>query len=294
MWLTDGEPDSETNNVIRVDPTGLVKSIAVGNGPSAIAAGDGGVWVVDALDEAVVRIDPDTWSVTATIPVGRSPAGVAVGGGSVWVANSGDGTVTRINPITDKPATITVGGSPQALTVAAGRVYVTVDERSIAPSAAGSPDGTLRMVSFNDVDSMDPALAASAFSVPLIYPTCAGLLNYPDKAGAAGSQLIPDVAQSLPTRSPDGRTYTFTIRHGFRFSPPSNQPVTAADVQAVDRTHLEPEDEELLRLRDDGHRWRAPVPRGPRASHRRRRRAGRQADDPPDRSVRRLSLPDRA
>ena len=237
VWLTDGEPDSETNNVIRVDPTGLVKSIPVGNGPSAIAAGDGGVWVVDAFDEAVVRLDPDTWSVTATIPVGRSPAGVAVGGGSVWVANSGDGTVTRINPITDKPATITVGGSPQALTVAAGRVYVTVDERSIAPSAAGSPDGTLRMVSFNDVDSMDPALAASAFSVPLIYPTCAGLLNYPDKAGAAGSQLIPDVAQSLPTRSPDGRTYTFTIRHGFRFSPPSNQPVTAETFkQSIERT----------------------------------------------------------
>jgi len=237
VWLTDSEPDSETNNVIRVDPTGLVKSIPVGNGPSAIAAGDGGVWVVDALDEAVVRIDPDTWSVTATIPVGRSPAGVAVGGGSVWVANSGDGTVTRINPITDKPATITVGGSPQALTVAAGRVYVTVDARSIAPNPAGSPDGTLRMVSFNDVDSMDPALAASAFSVPLIYPTCAGLLNYPDKAGAAGSQLIPDVAQSLPTRSLDGRTYTFTIRHGFRFSPPSNQPVTAETFkQSIERT----------------------------------------------------------
>ena len=27
--------------------------------------------------------------------------------------------------------------------------------------------------------------------------------------------------------SKDGRTYTFTIRPGMRFSPPSNQPVTA-------------------------------------------------------------------
>jgi YVTN family beta-propeller protein len=237
VWLTDGEPDSETNNVIRVDPTGLLKSIPVGNGPSAIATGDGAVWVIDALDETVVRMDPDTASVTNTIPVGHSPAGVAVGDGSVWVANSGDGTVTRINPTTDKPVTIRVGGSPQALTVAAGRVYVTVDARSIAPSPPGSPDGTLRMVSFNDVDSIDPALAATEFSLPLIYPTCAGLLNYPDKPGAAGSQLTPDVAQSLPTRSPDRRTYTFTIRRGFRFAPPSNQPVTAQTFkQSIERT----------------------------------------------------------
>ena len=121
--------------MIRVDPTGLPTPIAVGNGPTGIAVGEGGVWVVDSLDDAVVRIDPDTRSVTATIPVGRSPAGVAVGAGSVWVANSGDGTVTRINPSTDKPiATIAVGGSPQAITIADGRVWVTVDEQSIAPN----------------------------------------------------------------------------------------------------------------------------------------------------------------
>ena len=87
--------------MIRVDPTGLLTPIAVGNGPTGIAVGAGGVWVVDSLDDAVVRIDPGTRSVTATIPVGRSPAGVAFGAGSVWVANSGDGTVTRINPSTD-------------------------------------------------------------------------------------------------------------------------------------------------------------------------------------------------
>ena len=165
---------------------------------------------------------------------------MAVGGGSVWVANSGDGTVTRINPTTDKPVTITVGGSPQALTVAAGRVWVTVDERSIAPSTAGSGGGTLRMVSFNDINdvaSMDPALADGGVSRQLIYATCAGLVNYPDKTGPAGSQLKPEVAQALPARSPDGRTYTFTIRRGFRFSPPSGQPVTAQTFKdSIERT----------------------------------------------------------
>jgi peptide/nickel transport system substrate-binding protein len=35
------------------------------------------------------------------------------------------------------------------------------------------------------------------------------------------------VAASMPTVSDGGRTYTFTIRPGYRFSPPSNQPLTA-------------------------------------------------------------------
>lgn len=233
VWLTD----SDANNVIRVDPTGLVTPpIAVGHEPTAIAVGEDGVWVVDSLDEALVRIDPDTRAVTDTIRVGRSPAGVAVGAGSVWVANSGDGTVTRINPTTDKPATINVGGSPQALTVADGRVWVTVDQRSIAPTI-GSGGGTLHVVSFSDVDSMDPALAYGGISWQLLYATCARLLNYPDVAGPAGSQLKPEVAQALPTRSADGRTYTFTVRRGFRFSPPSNQSVTAQTFKAsIERT----------------------------------------------------------
>ena len=62
-------------------------------------------------------------------------------------------------------------------------------------------------------------------------------MNYPDKAGPAGSQLTAEVAQSLPTRSGDGRTYTFKIRPGFRFSPPSDQPVTAQTFKdSIERT----------------------------------------------------------
>ena len=232
VWLTDSEAD----NVVRVDPTGLLTPIAVGSGPAAIAVGGGGVWVVDALDDAVVRIDPASRSVTATIPVGPSPAGIAFGAGSVWVANSGDGTVTRINPDTGKPiATIRVGGSPQALTVADGKVWVTIDAQTIAPDRGGSGGGTLRIVSSEDVGSMDPARGSGAED--LLYATCAQLVNYPDKAGPAGSQLTAEVAQSLPARSADGRTYRFKIRPGFRFSPPSDQPVTAQTFKdTIERT----------------------------------------------------------
>jgi YVTN family beta-propeller protein len=233
VWLTDGD----AGNVIRVDPTGLESSIPVGNGPSGITVGAGSVWVAEALDGTVTRIDPVTRSVVATIPVGSSPAGVAFGDGSLWVADSGDGTVTRIDPATDRVrARIGVGGSPQAITVTDGRVWVTV-AAAIAPAGGGGPGGTLRMLSTETIDSMDPAVAYEDLSGQLLSATCALLLNYPDESAPAGSQLIPEVAQSLPARSDGGRTYTFTIRPGFRFSPPSDQPVTAATFRdAIERT----------------------------------------------------------
>ncbi len=233
-WVSDTEGD----NVTRVDPTGLLTPIAVGNGPTGIAVGEGGVWVADSLDDAVVRIDPATRSVTTTIPVGRSPTGIAVGAGSVWVANSGDSTITRIDPRTKNvQATIAVGGSPQAITIADGRAWVTVDAPTIRPTGLETDGGTLRIDAQFGVDYTDPALANLGGSWQYLYAACAQLLNYPDKSGPAGARLIPEVAQSLPTRSPDGKTYTFTIRTGFRFSPPSNEPVTARTFKnTIERT----------------------------------------------------------
>jgi YVTN family beta-propeller protein len=237
VWVTDSGAD----NVIRVDPTGLLTTVPVGHSPGGIAVGDGGVWVADSLDDTIVRIDPDTSAVTATIPVGDAPAGVSVGAGSVWVANSGDGTVTRINPRTDKViATIGVGGSPQAITFADGRAWVTVDARTIPPPGVAAGGGTARVDFRVDVDYMDPALAYGTLSWQLLYATCAKLLNYPDKSGPAGSQLVPEVAQSLPTVSDGGKTYTFTIRKGFRFSPPSNAPVTAQTFKDTIERSLNP------------------------------------------------------
>ena len=52
------------------------------------------------------------------------------------------------------------------------------------------------------------------------------LLNYPDKPAPEGSRLVPDAATGFPRVSRDGRTYTFTIKQGLRFS--DGSAVTAA------------------------------------------------------------------
>jgi len=227
IWVAD----TEAGTVTRVDPnTELLTPIPVGGRPSAIALGAGGVWVANRGDDNVVRIDPTTRSVVTTIGVGKGPVGVAVGAGSVWVANSGDGTVSRIDPESNREIEkIPVGESPQSIVAANGRIWVTVDRQTIGNTPVESSGGTARLSTQDAVviNSMDPALAYTAQSWQLLAATCAKLLNYPDKPAPEGSQLVGEVAQSLPALSTDGKTYTFTIRQGFRFSPPSGEAVTA-------------------------------------------------------------------
>jgi Bacterial extracellular solute-binding proteins, family 5 Middle len=73
----------------------------------------------------------------------------------------------------------------------------------------------------------EPALNTDPGGYQIEFATCAKLLNYPDKPPPEGWHLHPEIAAAMPTLSPDRRTYRFTIRPGYRFSPPSNEPVTA-------------------------------------------------------------------
>ncbi len=236
VWVADTFADTVT----RVDPTGALSTIPVGHGPAAVAIGAGAVWVVDGLDDSLVRIDPETRAVTTTIHVGHSPVAVAVGAGAVWVANNRDGTISKVDPRRlGVVKTIPVGGRPAHLLFAARRLWVTVQANLLTgASAVSASEGSVAHVnSQTDLDSLDPALAYLFTSWQVEYATCAKLLNYPDRLAPQGSRLEPEVAQALPRRSADGKTYTFTIRSGFRFSPPSNEPVTAETFKyGIERT----------------------------------------------------------
>jgi DNA-binding beta-propeller fold protein YncE len=59
--------------------------IPVGDGPSDVAVGEGGVWVVNRNEGTVSRVDPERNEVAETIPIDNVPRGVAAGGGAVWV-----------------------------------------------------------------------------------------------------------------------------------------------------------------------------------------------------------------
>jgi YVTN family beta-propeller protein len=232
-WLAYREGDL----VVRVDSSGAITQIPVGRGPSAIAIGKRAVWVTNAIDGTVESIDPVTSAVITTIPVGSTPTAIATEGDSVWVAIGGEGKLVRIDGRSNRvTATVEIGGSPQALAVGGGKVWVSVQ----TPPAA-QPSGGTAVVSVPPfVTTLDPAVAFNGGASPLEYATCLMLLNYPDEPGAGGLRLVPDAARSLPTVSKDGRTYTFTVRPGMRFSPPSDQPVTAQTFRHAIERSLDP------------------------------------------------------
>jgi peptide/nickel transport system substrate-binding protein len=102
-----------------------------------------------------------------------------------------------------------------------------------APTKSGAPHvvrhatagGTYNVEITSDVTSMDPALDYYVPGWQLSYATACKLVNYPDKEGAAGSQLVPEAAAGFPTIKNNGKTYVFTIRTGFKFN--TGEAVTA-------------------------------------------------------------------
>jgi ABC-type transport system substrate-binding protein len=110
---------------------------------------------------------------------------------------------------------------------------------SLIATAAGNSltfkeGGIFKVAAVGPSVSIDPQVAYVTTAWWLENATAAKLFNYPDKAGYAGTLLQPEVAFGFRL-SRDGKTYSFTIRSGFRFS--DGKPVTAKSFKfAIDRT----------------------------------------------------------
>src|SRR5436190_22792191 len=84
--------------------------------------------------------------------------------------------------------------------------------------------GTWKFALAGPGETMDPQTTYLTTTWWLEYATAAKLFNYPDKSGARGLKLAPEVA-SRYTVSRNGKVYTIFVRKGFRFS--DGKPVTA-------------------------------------------------------------------
>ena len=215
VWVTS----EVSGNVTRIDASSgsAVETIQTGSGADAVSVGDGSVWVANSLDDTVARVDPGTNSVAAVFPVGDGPDGVAVAGGTVWVSNELAGTLSKIDETTTAPVeTVTTGNRPAGVVLAAGSLFVPVDV-----STAGHRGGTLTVLDAggaSDVAQVDPALAYSYGESQIATMTNDGLTSLRKTGGAAGDRLVPDLAVALPTPTNGGRSYTFQLRPGIRYS----------------------------------------------------------------------------
>jgi peptide/nickel transport system substrate-binding protein len=94
-------------------------------------------------------------------------------------------------------------------------------------SSSSTSGGTVTVLMGTPPDSLDPGLGALTQSYEATWITYTGLVTYAHASGEAGTKLIPGLAESLPTVSSDGKTYTFTLRKGLVYS--NGAPVKASD-----------------------------------------------------------------
>jgi peptide/nickel transport system substrate-binding protein len=112
------------------------------------------------------------------------------------------------------------------------------DSSGEKPATAGAPvqgrqGGKLTMLWTDDVDFIDPGESYYQMGYMVNSATQKPLYSYrPDD----GAKLVPDMAESLPEVTEDGRTVTVKLRKGVRFSPPVSREVKAKDVKyAIER-----------------------------------------------------------
>jgi len=103
------------------------------------------------------------------------------------------------------------------------------------PTEGATPKkgGTLRLATFTDLRSLDPAVAMDTESAPYLNLLFAGLVDY-DEHG----NIVGDLAERIE-RSNDGLEYRFFLRHGVRMHDGSE--LTADDVKRSAERTLDPD-----------------------------------------------------
>jgi oligopeptide transport system substrate-binding protein len=144
--------------------------------------------------------------------------------------------VSRAAPLAARNALakpIVLVGAILALTMALGACSRSSDISSSAkPSSSQHLTAVLLRGNGPDPDSLDPQRARSAESQTILRDLCEGLTTLDKNAGVA-----PGVASAW-TMSPDGKTYTFNLRHNARWS--NGDRVVAGDFVAALRRLVDP------------------------------------------------------
>src|SRR5262249_47759874 len=140
-------------------------------------------------------------------------------------------SLTLIDPATGRVVrTIPLGNRPRGVALVGDSVLVSV--RGLGPEHRG---GTLTIDSGRrGLKSIDPSIAYESYSIAIPSLTNDGLVAYEHVGGSDGSTLVPDLATSLPLPTDAGKTYTFEVRPGVRYS--TGRPVRAEDFRrAIER-----------------------------------------------------------
>jgi peptide/nickel transport system substrate-binding protein len=129
----------------------------------------------------------------------------------------------RLRPVTGKHLRPVAAAAMAALLVAA------CGSSSSSGSASGKNGGTITIASGTPPISADQGLDFTTQGNELYSVINTPLLTFVRGVqGTAGSKIVPALAKSMPKVSDGGRTLTFHLRPGLKYS--NGQPIKASDV----------------------------------------------------------------
>jgi serine/threonine-protein kinase len=229
LWVVS----QDTGQLWRVDPKtyGVVATAKLHSGwVEDLRVVGGYAWLPIENDRAVWKVDGNG-NILKSITTGAVPWALADDGTNLYVVNQKSATVSRIDTTTDAVTTVRVGHKPEGIAVGGRLLWIPLSQ-SVEDATAGlTGKNVLHMVTEGDpYFATDPGLASNPPQQALQQAIGARLLRYPDKEQPDGATLLPEIAD-LPRVSNAGRTYSFHIRKGYRFSPPSRAPVTAESMR---------------------------------------------------------------
>jgi Bacterial extracellular solute-binding proteins, family 5 Middle len=236
VWLSGGK----TGVLYGIDPVAnaVVTRVPLDAYLCCVALGGGYVW---AMNHRVWKLSSDG-HVVSSIPIDGDGANLRWTGRAMWVSEGVSGQETRIDPRDDATRTLRTGGLSLD-TAVRGHVATIVTGEAPPDLLAGVPGPAARIVeSEGNLQPTDAALASDFVLAgrreQLLDATCARLLTLRSAPPPLGWTAAPEIAD-LPT-SRDGREWTFRMRPGFRFSPPSGAPVTTTSMRSTIERALSP------------------------------------------------------
>jgi peptide/nickel transport system substrate-binding protein len=98
-------------------------------------------------------------------------------------------------------------------------------------AATGKTFPNFRIAFDTGTDYLDPGLSYTVEGWEIMWNVYLPLIGYKHVNGPDGATIVPYLAESLPTISSDGKTYTLTLRKGLKYS--NGTPVKASDFKAT-------------------------------------------------------------
>ena len=222
LWVANGR-DGTISRLTTSSGAEAASPVRVGSGPGAMVRVEDDLWVADLDGHVVSRLGMASGIVTP-VEVGDGPTSLAVLDGSVWVSEQYAQRLSRIDPSTNERTGVPLTASPRGLVAVGGRLWVA--------TGAGTGEhrgGTLTIATDTlpgQDPGIDPATVYDPYTHQAVWVVYHGLVSI-RYSTIASQVLVPDLAVRLPLPSEGGRTYTFELRPGIRYS-------TGAEVKASD------------------------------------------------------------